>query len=118
MAEGAPAKLPQDLTYTRPAHRVHLSGDPEKGWIGEIHDDSEHVAWQSGGTNAKPEDHPDTAMAALDALHAFYEKVKGKAVDEWASLRNAFLTQWNATHGDPSEPPGAPKREGKEDIKF
>lgn len=87
-----------DHTHTRPATRLHVSGDPESGWIAEVHDDSEPVVWQSGGTPDRAAPHPKDVETVLDRLHGFYEEVKGKAIEDWDSLKAHFLDAWDEKH--------------------
>lgn len=87
-----------DHTETVPSQRLHLSGDAKGGFIAEVHDGDSNFAHQPD-----PATTPD-ASAALDALHAAYQKASGQAIWAWDALKEKFMAGWNAKV--PPEPAG------------
>lgn len=70
-----PDGLPQTVDGEQTgAPRVHLSGDPVGGWIGDIHD---------GVTNFAASPEGATASAALDHLHALWQEAGNAAINGW-----------------------------------
>jgi hypothetical protein len=96
-----------DHTHTRPAARIHVSGDPKGGWIAEANDHSEPVTLQT------EEPHPATAADVLDLLAQKYQSVKDTAIEGWDELRDHFLAAWDEKYPDAAqaaEPEPAPQR--------
>lgn len=61
--------------------RVHLSGDPVSGWIGDIHDGLKTLAASTEGVDA---------LSALDHLHKAWQEAGNAAVEGWDEIKAAF----------------------------